>query len=307
MKKQTIEKALLRKTWFAAIVCTTLFAACGFGFNLGWNQIKKPILVALTFHGVTEKPSLPWEIHPETLDGFLRQLKRHEYQAVSPASFSDLLNNGFSGRNFLMTFDDGLEASAAAIKKLYTEYRIESVLFVVTDLIGTPGYMNRQTLLDLQGNYGCHIGLHGRRHYEVSKILAEGGDLTAEIEQARADLSMLTRNVIDWYAYPFGDYNASSAACIASTGIRLAFTIEGTDINRSENRLTLPRVMYLKGAKEAGEADPTDWLPPQNASTGSLTITLSLLVGFLGISWFFKGLTFYRALKKSRATAETAE
>lgn len=302
MANQHTGKTLLRKTWFAAIVSASLFAATFFGFYLGWNQVKKPVLVALTFHGVTDKPSLPWEIHPDTLDGFMSQFKRYDYLPANPASLPEMLNTGFSGRNFLVTFDDGLLKSTDTIKKLYTERSISSVLFVLTDLIGTPGYIDKQTLLELQYNYGCHIGLHGKRHYEVTKILAEGQNLTEEIEQARTELSAMTRTVIDWYAYPFGDYNASAAACIASTGIKLAFTIEGTDISRPAQNLMLPRVMYLKGAKEAGEADPSNWLPPRSTSTGSLTITLSLLVGFLGLSWLFKAITFYKALRVLRST-----
>lgn len=295
-------KGLLRKTIFSAIVSIGLFLAALFGFYLGWQQIKRPVLVTLAFHAVTEKPSLPWEITPEDFDSIIRQFKRHDYAAVDPASLTSMLNNGFAGRNVLITFDDGLMTSAEAIRQLYQNYGIKSVFFIVTDFLGKPGYADKQTLLDLQNNYACHIGLHGRRHYEVSKIIAEGSDLTAELEQARTDLSAIMHSYIDWYAYPYGDHTASATASIASTGIKLAFTIEGEEIRQNSDRLLLPRVMYLKGAREAGEASPADWLPPASASTGSLTITLSLLAGFLGLSWAFKFLTFFKArssLKKA--------
>ncbi len=293
---------LFKRACFAGLVAAVLFAAAIAGFYFGWTQVKKPLIVALTFHGVTDKPSLPWEIHPDNLLSYVSQLKRYEYTPLEPASLSLMLQQNYSGRHYLMTFDDGLITSAEAIKALYKNHGIRSVFFVVLDLIGTPGYADKQTLLDLQNNFGCRIGLHGRRHYEVSKILTEGGNLADEIEQARTDLSAMMHSVVDWYAYPYGDFNASAAACIAATGIKLAFTIEGDGITSQESRYTLPRIMYLKGAKEAGEAAIENWLPPTSASNGSLTITLSILVGFLGLNWLVKLLTLmraYRALKAS--------
>ncbi len=293
---------LFKRACFAGLVAAVLFAAAIAGFYFGWTQVKKPLIVALTFHGVTDKPSLPWEIHPDNLLSYVSRLKRHEFTPLEPASLSLMLQQNYSGRHYLMTFDDGLITSAEAIKTLYKNHGIRSVFFVVLDLIGTPGYVDKQTLLDLQNNFGCQIGLHGRRHYEVSKILAEGGNLADEIERARTDLSAMMHSVVDWYAYPYGDFNASAAACIASTGIKLAFTIEGDSILSTESRYTLPRIMYLKGAKEAGEAAIENWLPPASASNGSLTITLSILVGFLGLNWLVKLLTLmraYRALKAS--------
>ena len=141
---------------------------------------------------------------------------------------------GVTGKNFIKKpglhrtlLGDGLATSADAIRKLYRDYGIRSVFFIITDLVGTPGYVDRPTLLDLQNNFGCHVALHGKRHYEVTKILQEGGDLTGEIEKARVELSAWLHSVVDWYAYPYGDFNASAAAAIASTGIKLAFTIEG--------------------------------------------------------------------------------
>ncbi|HNX75727.1 MAG TPA: polysaccharide deacetylase family protein [Candidatus Rifleibacterium sp.] len=299
-------KNLLRRAWFAGMVTAGLFIAAMVGFHLGWQQIKKPLLVALTFHGVTEKPSLPWEIHPQKLQDYISQFKRYEYAAVDPASLSNMLNNGFQGRNFLMTFDDGLLTSAATIKTLYRDHGIKSGLFIVMDLLGTPGYVDKEALLDLQNNYGCLIGLHGRRHYEVSKIINEGGNLSSEIEQARTDLSAMLHCIVDWYAYPFGDYNASAVASIASTGVNLAFTIEGAEITPGQHRMTMPRVMYLKGAREAGEPAIENWLPPSSSGTGSLTITLSLLVGFLGLSWFAKLLNFVKAFKAAQLREKEA-
>lgn len=307
MSNNTNYKGLLKKTIFSATVAISLFAAAIFGFYFGWGQIKRPMLVALTFHGVTEKPSYPWEIHPEPFDSFIRQFRRHEFTPIAPASLPAMLDQGFSGRHFLVSFDDGLITSAEAIRKLYRDYGIKSVLFIITDLVGTPGYVDRPTLLDLQNNFGCHIALHGKRHYEVTKILQEGGDLTGEIEKARVDLSAWVRSVVDWYAYPYGDFNASAAAAIASTGIKLAFTIEGEEITPAQNRMLLPRVMYLKGAKEAGEPDPSDWLPPKSASNGSLTITLSLLVAFIGLSWTAKFLQFNRARKAAGQSASATQ
>lgn len=302
-------KALRRKAIFSIIVAVVLIGAGCFGFYLGWKQATAPVLLALTFHGVTDSPTLPWEIRYSELENIINTLKRHDFAALTPADFENLVKTrNLSGRKFLLTFDDGLKTSAETIKKLYTEKGISSAFFVINDELGKENYVDAEILQDLQKNFACKIGLHGKRHYEVTKILGEGGDLLAELDQARAYLAQIIDRPITWYSYPFGEYNASAVATIASTSFELAFTIDGYEIDHKAELKLLPRVMYLRGGAGAGAPDPLDWAPPKIARTGSLTITLACLVLFISLSWIFRALNLLKAIKISeKAEKEKAE
>lgn len=300
-------KSLKRKAIFSIIVALVLIGASGFGFYLGWKQIKTPFLLALDFHGVKENPSLPWEIRYNKLSDILGSLMKNDFKPLTPDEFKSRMDRkDFSGRNFLLTFDDGLESSAETIKKLYIEKKISSAFFVVTDLIGKEGYASSASLKELSQDFNCRIGLHGKRHYEVTKILAEGGDLRLELDQARATLSDAIEKPIRWYAYPFGEYNASAVAIIASIGFDLSFTVDGFNIDKEANRTLLPRIMYLRGGASAGAPDPLDWAPPKVARTGSLTITLACLVLFISMSWIFRAIVLLRAISRTKEKKQSS-
>jgi peptidoglycan/xylan/chitin deacetylase (PgdA/CDA1 family) len=294
-KKQQIA-TLKRRALFAIITAIFLIIGGCYGFYLGWKQVKAPTLLALAFHGVTDKPSLPWETNFSELDEILSSLKLHDFNILTPDQFEIALKNrNFSGRNLLLTFDDGLKTSAQAIKKLYNEQKISSAFFIVTDFIGKENYVDEQTLKELATDFNCKIGLHGKRHYEITKIMAEGDDLLSELDQARTRLAEIVEKPVNWYAYPFGEYNASSVAIIASTSFDFAFTIDGYNIDEDVDFKMIPRVMHLRGAPDA--PSPRDWAPPKVARTGSLTITLACLVLFISLSWIFRATNLLKAVK----------
>jgi peptidoglycan/xylan/chitin deacetylase (PgdA/CDA1 family) len=141
--------------------------------------------------------------------------------------------------------------------------------------------------------------LHGKRHYEVTKIIAEGDNLLEELETAKAELATLSGQPITWYSYPYGEYNASATAVIASSSLRYAFTIDGYNVDPDVNTRLIPRIMYLRGAEAAQAPSPLDWAPPDLAQKGSLTITLSCLVGFISLSWIVRAFFLLKSIRKT--------
>ena len=289
-----------RRAFFSILIGIVMIAAACFGFYLGFKQVKHPTLIVLTFHGITDKPLKPWETNWDNLSSILNRLENHDYKFISPQEFTEMLNQqSFSGRNCLITFDDGLKTSAEAIKRLYKEKQISSVFFIITDFIGKNTYINAADLKELQNNFGCQVGLHGKRHYEVTKIIKDGDDLLNELESAKSDLSQLTERPVTWYSYPFGEYNASATSVIASSSFKFAFTVDGYNVDPDVDHKLIPRIMYLRGADAAQAPSPLDWAPPEFAQKGSLTITLSCLVGFISLSWIVRAFFLLKTIKKS--------
>lgn len=288
-----IKKAMV----YHALLAIFLFAGAVVGFTNGWNRSKAEILISPTFHGVTDSPTRPWEITWNDLSDWISNLAHHDYTPLEPASFSFWLNGDISGgRRYVVTFDDGLESSAGAIRRLRKERGIGSVLFVTTGLLGQPGYLTWDDLKLLVAETGCLIGLHGLRHVEPPKILLAGGDFLGETLKAKQELESRLGTEILWYAYPFGEYDTATRNMIASAGFKFGFTIDGNDIKRDADPLLFPRVMYLKGVEKAGGPMLSDWTPPKEASTGSLHITLSVFIGLIGLRSLMRLVMLRRTL-----------
>ncbi|HOY67271.1 MAG TPA: polysaccharide deacetylase family protein [Candidatus Ozemobacteraceae bacterium] len=303
LSAQQLRRALV----YHALLTIVLAAGAVFGFLHGLNQSRAEILVPITFHGVTDAPTRPWEITWSDLTGWLERLKRHEYTALEPASFSAWLSGSIrGGRRFLLTFDDGLETSAAAIRRIRSEFGIGSVLFITTDLIGQPGYLTWDGLRALASEAGCLVGLHGLRHIEPPKIVQTGGNLLTETLTAKEELERQLVASVTWYAYPFGEYDTVSRNCIASAGLEFGFTIDGEAVTRTTDRLLLPRVMYLKGVEQAGGPSIADWTPPRGASTGSLHITLAIFVGLMALRSAMRFIMLRRLQRAHAGASPTA-
>lgn len=287
-------------TFFRILGIALLIVGC-IGFFHGWGQIQSETLLVLTFHGVMDNPGKPWEISFGELVEKIHGLKRYGFEALPPEDFQRWWGGELSGgRHFLVTFDDGLLTSGTAIKKLKTDEGIRPILFVVTDLMGKPGYLGADDLRELASGSGCAFGLHGKTHEEPPKVIKAGRDLAEELRSAKSVLEAIVGKTISMYAYPFGEFDPDSKDAVASAGITFGFTIESRAIDRGNDALLLPRLMYLRGVEAVGEPTISDWMPPREARLGGLTLTLAMFVFLLALRMFIRAAELSR--QKSKKT-----
>lgn len=258
------------------------------GIFLGLQKARAEYLLVLTFHGVTEKPTTPWEITYSEIQSYVRGLKRYGFAPMKPTEFSSWWKAPTDRqRHFLVTFDDGLESSAGAIRRLKAEEGIDSVLFVIMDRIGKPDYLQEDALRALATG-GTLLELHGMRHLELTTILNKGEDLLGELREAKTRLEAIAGYPVSWLAYPFGEHNEAVRQAVASAGFSWAFSIEQGLVQRTGNPFQVPRIMYLKGVERVGEQGMDDWVPPSDVRTSGLVLTLSLLFLIWSLRVFFR-------------------
>ncbi len=275
-----------------------LIAVAATGFLLGWAQIQQDVLVVLTFHGIVDVPQQPWETTYQDLTEHLARFRRHGYSALSPDQFWDWWNGRLPpGRRFLLTFDDGLESTGRAIARLTHEEGVRPLWFIVTGLLGKPDFMTPEGLVALASQTGCRLGLHGGTHEEFPKILAAGRDLAAEVGRAKADLERLSGGPVEFFAYPYGVHDPASRQVVASSGLRVGFTVEPWSVQRTDDPFLLPRLMYLRGHEEFG-----DWTPPAEARSGGLTMTLAMFAVLMALRMFLKAAEIDRRPRSSPTT-----
>lgn len=296
MKKKLL---IYRLTSFLLFLTASIF------FYVGYLKVKAPILIALAFHDISEDANDAFAISEEKLIDLIKSYKRNDYSAITPQEFEALPKAGPVGqslknKNFLLTFDDGKESAVNTIKKLYTEFGISSTVFLILDFIGEPGFMDLATIIELKDKFGCNFGLHGKRHIEITKILENKEDLLTELNTGINILSGLLNHEISWYSFPYGETNASTTKILKQTNIKYAFNVDGGEISNLEDPFYINRIMYTKNAKENQMPDPFSWIKPYTESNGALIVTLSVLVGFLGLNWFAKAKAIANAMEKNK-------
>ncbi len=225
---------------------------------------------------------------------------------VDQENFENMLSQGFKGRNFLVTFDDGTESEYRSIENLYKKYKIKSVLFIVDELVDLAPNLTTEQIKKLQKDYGTHIGLHGKYHERYTEQI-KSRDLGGITEETRQKFNSKLGCNIKWLAYPYGDYNKTVIEDLKNkTAIDLAFTIESGLIDKDTDKFTLNRYMYMGGLEPNGEDENfnLNLFPPESYLNGQLLITLSTMVFFFSISRVLMTWKYYKALAVLRMKIE---
>lgn len=291
---------LKRRLYLTSFIAILSFVISIVASEYGYYLSKKPILVVLLFHDVLENSKDSWKIKPQKLDYYIEKLLAKKYKPIAPKDFEDLLNNGFKGKNFLVTFDDGTGSEYQAIEHLYKKYGIKSVLFLVEDFIGRPENISKENITKLKDKYGTLLALHGKHHVTYSELAKRKYDFGKITEESRIKLSEIFNTDIKWISYPFGDYNQRTINELKEkTAIKLAFTIESGYLNKDTDRMQINRFMYLGGSNPDGKDEDFEkgLFQPAEEIIGHNIILLSIMFFFFGISRIVIFRKYIKALK----------
>ena len=156
----------------------------------------------------------------------MRYLVDGGYHVVSFAALVDALEgrDTLPNRAVVITFDDGWENQYRHAFPILRRFGLTATFFVFTTPIGTDAkLMTWAQLRELQ-DAGMTIGSHTRTHPVLPDYHAA---LHNEVAMSRADIAQHLGRAPDFFAYPFGDWDAESAAWARKAGYRAARTYRG--------------------------------------------------------------------------------
>ena len=148
------------------------------------------------------------------------------YHVVSFAALVDALEgrDTLPNRAVVITFDDGWENQYRHAFPILRRFGLTATFFVFTTPIGTDRkLMTWEQLRELQ-DAGMTIGSHTRTHPVLPDYHAA---LHNEVVMSRADIEQHLGRAPDFFAYPFGEWDAESAAWARTAGYRAARTYRG--------------------------------------------------------------------------------
>jgi peptidoglycan/xylan/chitin deacetylase (PgdA/CDA1 family) len=195
--------------------------------------------------------SIPDEtVEPAVFASEIDALATHGYHPISQLRLFNALFHGDSlpSKPVLLSVDDGYVDDVKTILPILQAHHFVATFYVITRRFHEPGFLNPTEVRRLDAA-GMDVGAHTRTHVPLATVSSR--ELTSQVRGSREDLERVLGHPVQWFAYPFGSFNASVVAEIRAAGFVLAVTTQGGTRESSLNPLTMPRIHIGRSATAA--------------------------------------------------------
>lgn len=182
-------------------------------------------------------------------------LKAAGYRVVSLKKIIDFVRGaGTSGLLACLTFDDGYMNFYEKAFPVLKKYGYPSTVFMVSGLAGRSNLWDYEKnkkggrgnrLLDWQKAVelsagGVTFGAHTRTHPHLTSITA--ARMKEEILGSKRDIEDRIGRPVDFFSYPYGDYNEEVAGEVRAAGFLGATTTKRGFVLKGDDRFELKRM-----------------------------------------------------------------
>ena len=214
----------------------------------------------LAYHKVDSQRELGiTSISPKRFEKQIRFLKQNGYSGLSPCSLF-CLSNG-NDKQILITFDDGYEGIYKHGFPILKRYDFTAIIFLTTGYIGdynlwdpSPGprfkHLNWSQIKEMSDDGIC-FGSHSINHLFLTKHNEQ--TIRYELDTSKKYLEDELGKPIDFFSYPYGDYNNRVINLVGEVGYHAAFSLNPKLLKLSNDieslRYELPRfaIYYIDG------------------------------------------------------------
>jgi peptidoglycan/xylan/chitin deacetylase (PgdA/CDA1 family) len=166
---------------------------------------------------------------------------RQQFPVLSIEAARDVLTAGrrpLRARGVVLTFDDAWADNHANALGPLSRHRLPATLYAPSHLLGTPGYMTRAQLLEMDAA-GVTIGAHSRTHPDLRACAP--GELDSEVRGSKEDLEDLLGKPVTSFAYPTGLLDDRVVAAVGAAGFTSAMTTDPGWWRPASQSLLIPR------------------------------------------------------------------
>lgn len=103
-----------------------------------------------------------------------------------------------------LTFDDGYSSDYEIVFPMLKDAGLKAVFFIVTNFIGSPGYLTWQQIKEMQ-KYGMDFGSHSLSHKSLTTLT--DNEVLTELTLSRELIEQKTGARCIYFSFPFGSYN----------------------------------------------------------------------------------------------------
>lgn len=178
-------------------------------------------------------------IQPQKLEQQLKYLKENGYETIWA---SDLAHLESYQKPVALTFDDGWEDFYQNGFPLFKKYQMKASFYVITDLIGTPGYCTLEELKEIKASGLIEIDSHTVTHPRLATLTKE--NITKELYESKQYLKEKLDITTTVMCYPYGSFNAMVKQISKEAGYKMGLAMDGGiyDTNKSKDIYAIPRI-----------------------------------------------------------------
>lgn len=204
------------------------------------GDINVPIL---ELHNSAYIPNWPYAAAPGQFAAEMEWLHSHDFHSITFDELWDAIEHGtkLPSRPIIISFDDGHESNYTMATPILKQYGFVATEFMISGAIGKPGELTKQDLVAMENSGTWEIESHSVTHPYLSKLsLAQ---ITYEVTQSKKTLESVVGHPVDYFCYPYGDYNNTVIEAVHNAGYRLATTVhQGYANPYQQGPLTLKRI-----------------------------------------------------------------
>ncbi|RYZ95290.1 MAG: polysaccharide deacetylase family protein [Sphingobacteriaceae bacterium] len=196
--------------------------------------LARPQVPVICYHQIRDwrakdsKAAKDYIVEVSNFKAHIKMLADSGYHTILPNQLYDYLVYGKSlpSKPIMLTFDDtDLDQFTIAAPEL-KKYGYKAVYFIMTVSIGRKGkfadYMSKEQIKQLS-DAGNVIGSHTYDHHNFKKF--QGEDWVTQIDKPTKKLEDITGKNIEYFAYPFGLWNAEGIPELKKRGFKMAFSL----------------------------------------------------------------------------------
>lgn len=155
-------------------------------------------------------------VTPEDFEAQMKHLAGLGYQS---ASLGRMLSGEVEPRSLVLTFDDGFSDNFECAYPIMKNYGFTAAIFCVAEKMDTPGYLSRAQVLAMMKD-GFEFGAHTLTHPHLPQISLE--TKKNEILQSKVVLEKWMGKTVDYFCYPYGEYDAECLQILKGSAFKAA-------------------------------------------------------------------------------------
>ena len=191
------------------------------------------------YHRFEENKYPSTNIRIKDFKSHIEYIKDSDLEFLRYEEFIKKINDVNKTKKILLTIDDGFLSFYENAWPFLRDEKIPFIIFVNTESVGAPGYMNWEQLREISKYNFTHIGNHSHSHdYLVDKSDEE---IKRDIKISIDILNKKLKNKTKIFAYPFGEYKNSYKKIVKDLGFDYAFGQHSGVMDLTKDKFELPR------------------------------------------------------------------
>ncbi|MFA4991665.1 MAG: polysaccharide deacetylase family protein [Candidatus Omnitrophota bacterium] len=162
-------------------------------------------------------------VSPESFSAQMNFLKRHKYNVVGLEELAEMVKKDkIPPKTIAITFDDGYEDNYIHAFPVLSGLGLKATIFVIPAMIGTPGYLNWDQVMEISESGVVSIGSHTMTHAWLPGQPEQV--LEREISGSRRSLEGHLGRPVSAFSYPVGGFDDNARNKVMESGYKIAVT-----------------------------------------------------------------------------------